>query len=179
MPIVYLTEHDTKSYGVKIENNELVKAQKFKNIFDQENNISCVRPLEKFLGKCNGTNMLIKLGSFDKSVFSGNTILLEISDENNKNSYVYVGASKIYSFLTNDHILEYISNMRDNMIPYSIAIGEENINFVSPRCKCIKRAKIKDDELLKTYKFYWSVWLSSWKTWSWPFWKFVRVHLYP
>ena len=40
--------------------------------------------------------------------------------------------------------------MRDNMIPYSRAIGEENIYFLSPHCKCIKRAKIKDDELLKT-----------------------------
>ena len=40
--------------------------------------------------------------------------------------------------------------MGDNMIPYSIAVGEENIYFLSPHCKCIKRAKIKDDELLKT-----------------------------
>ena len=30
MPIVYLTEHDAKSYGVKVENNELVKVQIFK-----------------------------------------------------------------------------------------------------------------------------------------------------
>ena len=41
--------------------------------------------------------------------------------------------------------------MGDNMIPYSIAIGEDNIYFLSPHCKCIKRAKIKDDELLKTF----------------------------
>ena len=39
MPIVYFTELDTKSHGVKIENNELVKVQKVKNIFDEENNI--------------------------------------------------------------------------------------------------------------------------------------------
>ena len=36
------------------------------------------------------------------------------------------------------------------MIPYSIAIGEEKIYFVCPHCKCIKRAEIKNDELLKT-----------------------------
>ena len=40
--------------------------------------------------------------------------------------------------------------MGDNMIPYSIAIGEENIYFLSPHCKSIKRKNIKDDELLKT-----------------------------
>ena len=36
------------------------------------------------------------------------------------------------------------------MIPYSIAMGEEKIYFLSPHCKCIKRAKIKHDDLLKT-----------------------------
>ena len=76
MPIVYLTEQYTKSYGVKIENNELVKAQKFKNIFDKENMMLCVKPLEIFLCKCDVTDVLIKLGSLDKAVFSGKTILL-------------------------------------------------------------------------------------------------------
>ena len=43
MPIIHLTEQDTKSYGVKIENNELVEVQKFENIYDDENNIVCVK----------------------------------------------------------------------------------------------------------------------------------------
>ena len=150
MPIIFLTKHDTKCYGVKIENNELVKVEKLTIIYDDGNNILCVKPLETFLGKCDVTNMLINIGRLDKSVFNGNTILLETSEENNKNRYVYVGANEIYSFITNDHILKYISNMGDNMIPYSIAIGEENIYCLSPHCKCIKRANIKNDELLKT-----------------------------
>ena len=65
MPIIYLTQHDTKSYEVKIGKNEPVKVQKFKNFYDDENNILCVKPLEKVLGKCDVTNMLIKLGSSD------------------------------------------------------------------------------------------------------------------
>ena len=69
------------------------------------------------MGKCDVTNILIKLGNLDKSIFSGNTFLLKISEENIKNKYLYVGANKIYSFITNDHILEYKSNMGDNMIP--------------------------------------------------------------
>ena len=36
------------------------------------------------------------------------------------------------------------------MISCSIAIGEESINFLSPHCNCIKRAKVKDEEMLKT-----------------------------
>ena len=101
------------------------------------------------MGKCDVTNMLIKLGSLYKSLFTGNTILLKIIEEKTKNRSVYVGANKIYSFVTNDHILEYISNKGDKMIPYSIAIGEESVYFLSPDRKCTKRAKIKDDELLK------------------------------
>ena len=106
--------------------------------------------METFLGKRDVCNMSSKIEALDKSVFNGNTILLKISEWNNKNRYVYISGDKIYSFITNDHILENISNMGDNMIPYSIAIGEDNIYFLSPHCKCIKRAKIKDDELLKT-----------------------------
>ena len=36
------------------------------------------------------------------------------------------------------------------MIPYSVAIGEEIIYFLSPHCKCIKRAKNKVVDSLKT-----------------------------
>ena len=68
MTILYLTEHDTKSYGVKIEVDEVVIVQKYKNIFDRGNNILCVKPLKKLLGKCDVTNMLKNLGSLDKSI---------------------------------------------------------------------------------------------------------------
>ena len=50
-------------------------------------------------------------GAFDKSVFDGKTILLEISEENDKHRYVYIGGDMIYSFLTTDNILKKISNM--------------------------------------------------------------------
>ena len=39
-----------------------------------------------------------------------------------------------------------------NRTPYSIAIGEENIYFLTPHFKFIKREKIDDNELLKTNK---------------------------
>ena len=94
-----------------------------------------------FLGKCDVINMLIKLGSLDKSVISGNTFLLRIGEENSKNRYVYVGANKRQSFISNDHILENNSNMEKNMIPYSITIGEEKIYILSPRYKCKKKKK--------------------------------------
>ena len=65
----------------------------------------------------------------DKSVFDGNTILLKISEENDKHKYVYIGGNMICSFLTDDSISEYISNMRNKLALYSIAVGDENIYF--------------------------------------------------
>ena len=91
-------------------------------------------------------------GAFDKSVFDGNTILLKISEENGKHRYVYIGGDMICSFLTKDNIDKYISNMGNNLTPYSIAVGRENVYFSTPHFRFIKREKINDNELLKTNK---------------------------
>ena len=47
MTIIYLTKHNTKPYEVKIENNDLIKVQKYKIIYNDENSITCVKPLEE------------------------------------------------------------------------------------------------------------------------------------
>ena len=53
-------------------------------------------------------------------------------------------------FLTKDNIYEYISNMGNNLTPYSIAVGDENIYFLTPHFSFIKRDKIVESELLNT-----------------------------
>ena len=100
--------------------------------------------------KCDVCNRLSRVGALDKSVFNDYTISPKIGKENDKNTYVYVGANKIYSLITNDHILYYISDMGNNLIPYSIAVGEENVYFVSLHCKFTKRVIIRDVDKLKT-----------------------------
>ena len=69
----------------------------------------------------------------------------------------------VCSFLTNDNIFEYISNMGNNLIPYSIAIGDENIYFLNPHFKFIRRDKNDYDDLLSRnetsvdpYEYYFS-----------------------
>ena len=61
-----------------------------KNFYNDENNILCVKPLENFLGKCNVINKLVKSGNLNKSLYSGNTILLKISEENKKKTDLYM-----------------------------------------------------------------------------------------
>ena len=83
--------------------------------------------METFLGKSQLCDMTEFSGAKEKEVFNGNTILLEIIEENNKDRYAFIRGDMICSFLTNDKTHKYISNMANTLTPYSIAIGCENI----------------------------------------------------
>ena len=63
---------------------------------------------------------------------------------------MYDGGDMICSFLTNDKIYKYISNVGNKLTPSSIAICGENIHLLTPFFKFNKREKNKDSELLKT-----------------------------
>ena len=88
-------------------------------------------------------------GAFDKSCFDGNTILLKVGIENGKNKHVYIGGDMVCSFLTSDSIYEYISNMGNNLTPYSVATAEENYYLLAPNFSFIKKDKIDYDDILK------------------------------
>ena len=85
----------------------------------------------------------------DQKVFDGNTILLKIGEENIKHKYVYNGGDMMCFFLTNDRIYKYISNMGNNLCPYSVATDEENYYLFAPNFKFIKKEKIDYDTILK------------------------------
>ena len=55
----------------------------------------------------------------------------------------------VCSFLTNDKVYKYISIMGNNLVPYSIAIGEENIHFLTPDFEFIKRENTKNIESME------------------------------
>ena len=104
MTIIYVTENKCKCYGVTFQNNGYVKVQKFEEISSDENTIYCVKPMRMFLGKSQVCNMTKFSGAFDKKVYDGNTILLETSEENSKNKYVYIVGDMVSSFITSDNI---------------------------------------------------------------------------
>ena len=148
MTIIYITENNTKRYGVTFQNNGCVKVQKFEDISSDENIIFSVKPMRIFLGKSQVCNMTLFSGAFDKKVFYGNTILLKLSEENEKHKYVYIGGDMVCSFMTSDNIYEIISNMGNNLCPYSVATGEENYYILAPNFKFIKKDKVDYDTLL-------------------------------
>ena len=95
--------------------------------------------MKSFLGKSQRCTMTALSGAFDKSYFDGNTILLKVGIENGKNKYVYIGGDKICSFMISDNIYECISNMGNNLTPYSIATGEENYYLLAPNFNFFKK----------------------------------------
>ena len=152
MTIIYITENNTKCYAVTSKNKGCIKVQKIGDVGDDDKNIMyVVNPIEIFIGKYQLCNMTKFLGAKDKEVFDGNTILLEIGKENNKHKYVYIGGDMVGSFLTNDRIYKYISNMGNNLTPYSIAIGWQNIYYLTPYFKFIKKENIDVDDIDKLF----------------------------
>ena len=57
----------------------------------------------------------------------------------------------VCSFLTNDKIYKYISNMGNNLTPYSIAKGYENIYYLTPYFRYIKKTNIDVDDIHKLF----------------------------
>ena len=165
MTIIYIAENNFRCLAITFKNNGLIRVQKLEDISDDTNLIyEIINPIETFIGKSKDCEMTYFSGARDKKSFDGNTILLKISEENNKHRYVYIGGDMVCSFLTNYEICKYISNMGNNLTPYSIAIGYENIYYLTPYFKFFKKDQINEDDIdyniiskyqkLKTYKIY-------------------------
>ena len=148
MTVIYITEDNCKCYAVTFEKNGFVKVQKFEDESLDENIIYTVNPMETFLGKSQRCSMTALSGAFDKACFDGNTILLKIGIENGKNKYVYIGGDMVCSFMTSDNIYEYISNMGNNLSPYSVATSEKNYYLLAPNFSFIKKDKIDYNTIL-------------------------------
>ena len=80
----------------------------------------------------------------DKEEFDGNTLLLECED----NEYVFISGLEIFKFKTGDKIIDYISLIGNNMIPYTFAVGEKHTYFLSCHYNFIENDKIEERTLL-------------------------------
>ena len=149
MTIIYINENNCECYAVTFQNEGWIKVQKFKDGSLERNIIYTVNPKETFLGKSESCTMTALSGAFNKKCFDGNTILLKVGIENGKNKYVYIGGDMVCSFMTSDNIYEYISNMGNNLCPYSVATGSENYSFLTPNIKFTKKDNIDYNTILE------------------------------
>ena len=80
------------------------------------------QPKHFFIGKSKVCAMTELSGAADNSSdFDGNTFLLQCEN----NEYVYISGLEIFIFKTDDKIIDYISLIGNNMIPYAIKRGEK------------------------------------------------------
>ena len=149
MTIIYITENKCEGYAVTFQSKGWIKVQKFKDACLDENIIYTVNPMDIFLGKSQSCTTTALSGVFDKACFDGNTILLKVGIENGKNKYVYIGGDMVCCFMTSDNIYEYVSNMGNNLSPYSVAIDEENYYLLTPNFNFFKKDKIDYDDILR------------------------------
>ena len=154
MTIIYVTENNTKSYAETFQNEGWIKVQKIEDVSIDKNIIYKVNPIESFLGKSQLCDLTEFLGAKDKEVFDGNTFLAKIGEEINKHRYVYVGGDMVCSFLANDRIYKYISNMGNILSPCSIAIGWENVYYLTPCFKFTKKKNIDENDIDKLFDFH-------------------------
>ena len=149
MTVIYITENNCECYAVTFQNKGWIEVQKFKDESLDENIIYTVNPMETFLGKSKSCRMTTLSGAFDKVCFDGNTVFFKVGIENGKNKYVYIGGDMVCSFLTSDNIYEYVSNMGNNLSPYSFATGKANYYLLTPNFSFIKKDMIDYDTILK------------------------------
>ena len=128
-------------YLVIIDGNVYVyKYEKCK--FDQP--FLSFKPKHFFIGKSKVCPMTQFSGANDSSGFDGNTFLLECEN----NEYVYVSGLEIFIFKTDDKIIECISLIGNNLIPYTFTVGENYTYFLSSRYKLIENDKIEEGTFL-------------------------------
>ena len=60
----------------------------------------------------------------------------------------------VCSFPTDDEICEYVSNMGNNLVPYNIAIGYENIYWLTPYFKFTRKGKIDENDMDKLFDYH-------------------------
>lgn len=93
----------------------------------------------------------------------GNTILIKVS----KNKYITV-QQNMYSFETDDEIIEYVSPIGNNDVPYPVAFGSTNIYFMLdkqfvPIKEFNQRVNIKNTEELYVDFYEYNGNKTSWK----------------
>ena len=81
----------------------------------------------------------------NSSDFDGNILLLQCEN----NEYVFISGLEIFKFKTDDKIIDYISLMGNNMIPYAIIVGEKYTHSLYLRYKFIENVKIEEGSLSK------------------------------
>ena len=138
----YIKQHNYRNNFLVVIDGDVYVYKYDKYKFDPP--FCSFKPKHIFIGKSKVCEMTEFSGAEDKDGFDGNTLLLECEDS----KYIYILGLEIIEFKTDDEILDYISFMGNNMIPYSIILGEKYTYFLYHPYNFIENNKIAEGILL-------------------------------
>ena len=117
----YTLDNRRRPFRIDIIDN-LIKIYKcyWENESCNYKHILTYTPQTYFIGKSPKNNMTLYSGCFGAK-FYGNSFLLHLND----NKYIHIGAN-IYSFKAKNKIIDYVSPVGNNDVPYPYAIDENN-----------------------------------------------------
>ena len=140
----FIIQHNYGSRLLVVIDNNVVYVYKYEKCkFDKP--FLSFQAKNIFIGKSMICAMTEFSGALDNPDFDGNTLLLECEN----NEYVYISGCEILKFKTGDKIVDYISLLGNNMIPYTFVVGEKYTYFISEHYKFIGNDKIEEGSLLK------------------------------
>ena len=107
--------------------------------YSKSPNFVFLNPKKIFIG-ISHQNAITEFGGGYGEEYDGNSIVINTDD----NNYVYIG-SEIYSFTAKSEIIEYVSNVGNNDVPYPYAIDKEkNIYLMLEKIILTKGIKLED-----------------------------------
>ena len=143
---IFMIQNNYRSKYLVVKDGDVYVYKFQKSKFDQP--IHSFKPKHNFIGKSKVCPMIQFSEAKDNSSFDGNTLLLECEDI----EYVYISGLEIFKFKTDDKIIDYISLIGNNMIPYTFAVGEKYTYFLSSHYKFIENDKIEEGTFLNPTK---------------------------
>ena len=145
---IFMIQKNCQSEYLVILDGRVYVYKKEKCKFDQP--FLSFKPKHIFGGKSKVCPMTQISGANDSSGFDGNTLLLECEN----NEYVYISGIEIFKYKTDDKIIDYISLMSNNMVPYAIIIGYEYTYFMAHHYIFVENDKIEEGTLLNETNMY-------------------------
>ena len=98
-----------------------------------------------FIGRSKVCTITQPSGAADNSSrFGGKTLFLEFEN----NEYKYISGLEIFNFKIDDKIIDYISLIGNNTIPYTFAVEEKYTYFLSSHYKFIGNDKNEEGSFL-------------------------------
>ena len=156
----YLTHYNGgRPYLVQVKGNEVniycINNEEFiynwKHLLSNEDMIynrlvKSIKAQKVFIGNSPKIEMTDYSGGYG-SEFHGNTVLVQISE----NKYVYISVV-IEEITTKDEIVDFVSPVGNNDIPYPVALGTDNIYYLLENKKV--DLKLVPEYMLKNKKWY-------------------------